>query len=64
MNRPADPMTSPDPSTEMDEHLVDVLRHRVGKDERAAKMHDWFTAAVLTLRDHVIDRWMESTRKT
>ncbi|HEX8057343.1 MAG TPA: glycogen/starch/alpha-glucan phosphorylase [Novosphingobium sp.] len=48
----------------MDEHLVDVLRHRVGKDERAAKMHDWFTASVLTLRDHVIDRWMESTRKT
>ena len=44
--------------------LVDVLRHRVGKDERAARKHDWFTAAVLTIRDHVIDRWMESTRRT
>ncbi len=46
------------------EAVIDVLRHRVGKDERAAKPHDWFTAAVLTLRDSVIDRWMESTRRT
>ncbi|WP_374530344.1 glycogen/starch/alpha-glucan phosphorylase [Novosphingobium sp.] len=44
--------------------LIDVLRHRVGKDERAAKQHDWFTATVLALRDAVIDRWMESTRRT
>lgn len=46
------------------ELIVDVLRHRVGKDERAAKSHDWYTAAVLSLRDKVIDRWMESTRRT
>ncbi|WP_292961390.1 glycogen/starch/alpha-glucan family phosphorylase, partial [Novosphingobium sp. UBA1939] len=51
-------------AAEIDAHIIDVLRHRVGKDERAAKPHDWFTATVLTLRDHVIDRWMESTRKT
>ena len=42
----------------------DVLRHRVGKDERAAKPHDWFTATILSLRDKIIDRWMESTRRT
>jgi starch phosphorylase len=48
----------------IEEHILDVLRHRVGKDERAAKPHDWFTATVLTLRDAVIDRWMESTRRT
>ena len=48
----------------IDAHIIDVLRHRVGKDERAAKPHDWFTATVLTLRDAVIDRWMESTRRT
>ncbi|MEO6091926.1 MAG: glycogen/starch/alpha-glucan phosphorylase [Novosphingobium sp.] len=48
----------------MEAQIIDVLRHRVGKDERAAKPHDWFTAAALTLRDAVIDRWMESTRKT
>ncbi|WP_406818576.1 glycogen/starch/alpha-glucan phosphorylase [Novosphingobium ovatum] len=44
--------------------VLDVLRHRVGKDERAAKPHDWFQAAVLALRDKVIDRWFESTRET
>lgn len=49
---------------EIDAHIIDVLRHRVGKDERAAKPHDWYTATCLTLRDVVIDRWMESTRKT
>ncbi|MET0587607.1 MAG: glycogen/starch/alpha-glucan phosphorylase [Novosphingobium sp.] len=49
---------------EVDAKIVDVLNHRVGKDERAAKTHDWFTATVLTIRDEVIDRWMESTRRT
>ena len=49
---------------QIDQHIVDVLNHRVGKDERAAKPHDWFTATVLALRDKVIDRWMESTRRT
>ena len=44
--------------------IRDVLRHRVGKDERAAKPHDWFTATILSLRDKIIDRWMESTRQT
>ncbi|VVT10920.1 glycogen/starch/alpha-glucan phosphorylase [Erythrobacter sp. EC-HK427] len=56
---------SPNPEAELLEaRILDVLRHRVGKDERAAKPHDWFNAAVLALRDDVIDRWMESTRKT
>ena len=54
----------PDLVADIDERIIDVLNHRVGKDERAAKTHDWFNAAVLTLRDKVIDRWMESTRKT
>ena len=51
-------------TTALEARLLDVLRHRVGKDERAAKQHDWFTATVLALRDDVIDRWMESTRRT
>ena len=48
----------------MDELIVDALRHRVGKDERAAKPHDWYMATVYAVRDKVIDRWMESTRRT
>ena len=50
--------------TEIDTRIIDVLRHRIGKDERAAKPHDWFTATVLALRDDVVDRWIESTRET
>ena len=44
--------------------MVDILRRRVGKDERAAKPADWYTAAVYAVRDEIIDRWMESTRRT
>ena len=62
---PVDPASNP-PTTTPDIHtlVLDALRHRVGKDERAAKPLDWFTAAVLALRDNVIDRWMDSTRRT
>jgi starch phosphorylase len=51
-------------TSEIDALIVDVLRHRVGKDERAAKLHDWYKASILALRDSIIDRWIESTRRT
>ena len=53
-----------DQTSAISDLVLDVLRHRVGKDERAAKPHDWFAAAVLSVRDSIIDRWMESTRRT
>ena len=56
-----DPASS---AAQLDTLILDVLRHRVGKDELAAKPHDWFNATVLALRDKVIDRWIESTRRT
>ena len=58
------PAASLPPTADTDAQIVDILRHRVGKDERAAKPHDWFTATVLTVRDRIIDRWMQSTRET
>ena len=64
---PAAPVASAAPTpaaADISALIVDVLRHRVGKDERAAKPHDWFTAAALAVRDKVIDEWMESTRRT
>ncbi|WP_419825560.1 glycogen/starch/alpha-glucan phosphorylase [Sphingomonas sp.] len=42
--------------------IVDTLVQRIGKDERAAKPHDWLAATVFTIRNQVIERWMESTR--
>lgn len=51
-------------TSETDALIVDVLRHRIGKDERAAKLHDWYKASILAIRDEVIDRWIDSTRRT
>ena len=34
----------------------------MGKDERAARPHDWLAATILTVRDEIIDKWMASTR--
>jgi starch phosphorylase len=44
------------------ERILDTLVHRIGKDERAARQHDWLEATILTLRDEIIDKWMASTR--
>ena len=49
---------------ELEARIIDVLRHRVGKNETAAKPHDWYNASVLALRDDIIDRWFESTSRT
>ena len=48
----------------LEQRIVKVLRHRVGKNERAAKPHDWYNAAVYALRDDVIDAWIASTTRT
>ena len=44
--------------------IVERLIYRIGKDAKVAKPHDWLVAAILVVRDRIIDRWMESTRKT
>ena len=60
---PAASATRAEPG-DMQAHILDVLRHRVGKDVHSATPHDWFTATVLALRDKVIDQWMDSTHRT
>ena len=42
--------------------IVDTLVHRIGKDEQAARPHDWLAATILTVRNEIIERWMESTK--
>jgi len=62
-----EPVVTLDPNSsvaQLDALILDVLRHRVGKDELAAKPHDWFNATVLALRDKIIDRWIATTRRT
>ena len=42
--------------------IIDTLVHRIGKDEFAARPHDWLAATILTVRNEIIERWMESTK--
>ncbi|WP_294357733.1 glycogen/starch/alpha-glucan phosphorylase [uncultured Sphingomonas sp.] len=42
--------------------ILDTLVHRIGKDEHAARPHDWLAATILTVRNDIIERWMDSTR--
>ncbi|QLF68138.1 glycogen/starch/alpha-glucan phosphorylase [Peteryoungia desertarenae] len=44
--------------------IMDKLTYSIGKDAKVATPHDWLTATILTVRDRIIDRWMESTRGT
>jgi len=45
------------------EEIIERLTYRIGKDAQVAKPHDWLTASILVVRDRIIDRWMESTRR-
>ncbi len=45
------------------EEIIERLTYRIGKDAKVAKPHDWLTATILVIRDRVIDKWIESTRK-
>ncbi|MCD7060170.1 glycogen/starch/alpha-glucan phosphorylase [Pelagibacterium xiamenense] len=44
--------------------ILEKLTYSVGKDPIVARRTDWLTATILTVRDRIIDQWMESTRDT
>ena len=46
------------------EEIIEHLAYQVGKDAAVAKPHDWLRAAILVVRDRVIDHWMDSIRRT
>ncbi len=60
MNKPAPRGASPE---EIRAQIIEKLAYSIGKDPAVAKRHDWLNATVLALRDRIIDRWMESTRR-
>ena len=55
---------STDKAAQLEARILEILRHRSGKNELAATKHDWFTAAVLAVRDEIIDIWIASTTRT
>jgi starch phosphorylase len=44
--------------------ILEKLTYSVGKDPIVARPHDWLKAAILAVRDQMIDLWMESSRQT
>jgi starch phosphorylase len=44
--------------------LINHLVYSVGKDPEHAVPRDWCVALSLAVRDRVVDKWMESTRRT
>ena len=46
------------------QEIVAKLAYSIGKDPIVAKDHDWLFAAILVVRDRVIDSWMASTRES
>jgi starch phosphorylase len=54
---------SPSPTPALASAIVETLVHRIGKDAQAARPHDWLAATILTLRNEIIERWMQSTKE-
>jgi starch phosphorylase len=44
--------------------VLDKLTYMVGKDPEHARDRDWFVATALVARDHIVDRWVDATRRT
>ncbi|HZP19668.1 MAG TPA: glycogen/starch/alpha-glucan phosphorylase [Bauldia sp.] len=42
--------------------ILEKLTYAMGKDPIVARDYDWLAATILAVRDHAIDRWMNSTR--
>jgi glycogen phosphorylase len=44
--------------------ILGKLTYTVGQDPGHATEHDWFMATAFAVRDRIIDRWVEATRRT
>ena len=42
--------------------LANKLIYSLGKDPHTAQGHDWLQACALTVRDHLVEHWMATTR--
>lgn len=43
--------------------IIECLKYRVGKEPSVATRHDWLAASIRVVRDRIVDRWIESTRR-
>jgi starch phosphorylase len=62
----APPAAAPEAAAaaEMGALILSKLTYMVGKDPAHAQEHDWYFATALAVRDQVVNRWMDATRRT
>jgi len=60
----ATPAAMPEPVAAFRGTVLEKLTYMVGKDPAHAREHDWYIATALTVRDQIVNRWMDATRKT
>jgi starch phosphorylase len=58
------PKVAPPTVADLSSEIVRKLAFSVGKDPAAARGFDWLKAAILVVRDRVIERWLGSVRET
>ena len=51
-------------SEKLREAILAKLIYNVGKDLKTAASRDWFVALALAVRDRIVDRWMDATRRS
>ncbi|WP_062560415.1 glycogen/starch/alpha-glucan phosphorylase [Paracoccus aminovorans] len=52
------------PTTEFRDAILRHLTYTLGKDPEHAQVFDWRLALSHVVRDRIVDRWMDSTRRT
>ncbi|MEO8740473.1 MAG: glycogen/starch/alpha-glucan phosphorylase [Casimicrobiaceae bacterium] len=61
---PALEASAADAVTAFRNSVLDKLTYMVGKDPRHSMPRDWFVATAFAVRDRMVDRWVDATRKT
>jgi starch phosphorylase len=56
----AKPVFQPDEVSSLADAIRDKLLYQVGAEPDHARPEDWLHATVFALRDHIVDRWVES----
>src|SRR5262249_45372482 len=60
----ANVQADPTRAAELKKTIEIKLLYVVGKDAAHASIHDWYIATALSIRGRIVDRWIESTRRT
>ncbi len=56
------PVAPADPET-LAHEILEILTYRIGKNASVATQHDWLHATIHVVRDRVVERWIDSTKR-